>query len=152
MRYPTKKEKNKTIDGEEMEKSQKTSIDGAISDTWMNSKRFFLEEMREMELDSLTQLRNQLARMGIVNRSTRGTKNGNILGISKFSRGAQYSTWFRDHIEHFTTGYANRYVCSFYLQDGRVTRSFMMDGNELNVIFGYLTNNCNYIESQHSKF
>lgn len=79
-------------------------------------------------------------------------KNGNILGISKFSRGAQYSTWYRDHIQHFTVGYGNRYVCSFYLQDGRITRSFMMTGSELEVIFGYLRNNCNYIESQHSKF
>lgn len=150
MRYPTRKETNRTIDGEAMEKAQKNGIEHKIDDIWMSSKESFLKEMKEMELDATTQMRNQLARMGIVN--TRAMKSGNVLGISKFSRGAQYSTWFRDHIEHFTAGYANRYVCSFYLQDGRVTRSFMMDGNELNVIFGYLTNNCNYIESQHSKF
>ena len=150
MRYPTRKEKNNTIDGEAMERAVKNGIEHKIDDIWRSSKESFLKEMREMELDATTQMRNQLARMGIVN--TRAMRSGNILGISKFSRGAQYSTWYRDHIQHFTVGYANRYICSFYLQDGRVTRSFMMNGNELNVIFGYLTNNCNYIESQHSKF
>ena len=79
-------------------------------------------------------------------------KSGNLIGKSVFSSKAQYGTWYRDHVEHFTSGYENRYCVSFYLQNGRLTRTYMLDGNELSIIFGYLTNNCNYIESQHSRF
>ena len=152
MRYP-KKESLNTIDEKTQEIVAATSIDRAIDELWTSSKKSLLREMKLAEVKNTVTMRNELARRGIIgDRSTKGTKNGNLLGKSVFGSKAQYGTWYRDHVEHFTVGYENRYCCSFYLQNGRLTRTYMLDGNELSIIFGYLTNNCNYIESQHSRF
>jgi len=142
------------IDGEAMEKAHMSGIEHKIEDIWMSSKRSFLKEMIEMESENKKTLRNQLAKQGIVTGivSTTRTKNGSCIGIDKFGYRTQYSTWYRDHIERFVTGYANRYPVTFYLQDGRKTRTFMLDSVQLDIIFSYLTQNNYHIESTHSKF
>ena len=84
--------------------------------------------------------------------NTTDTKSGSCLGLNAFGLRTQYSTWYRDHIERFTTGYAHRYPVTFFLLDGRKTRTFLLTDNQLDIIFGYLTNHNHYIESTHSKF
>lgn len=138
------------IDGEAMERAHMSGIENKIDDIWMSSKRSFLEKMTEMEAESKTTLRNQLAKVGIVN--TTRTKSGSCIGLDAFGLRTQYSTWYRDHIERFVTGYANRYPVTFYLQDGRKTRTFLLDNVQLDIIFSYLTQNNFHIESTHSKF
>lgn len=154
MRYPKRTEKENIIDGEAMERAHQTGIENKIDDIWMNSKRFFLEEMKEMEAESKKTLRNQLAKQGIVTgiQSTTRTKIGSCIGIDAFGLRTQYATWYRDHIERFVTGYGNRYPVTFYLLDGRKTRTFLLDNVQLDIIFSYLTNNNYHIESTHSKF
>ena len=149
-RYPKRPEKENIIDGEAMEKAHQSGIENKIDDIWQSSKRSFLKEMIEMEADSKKQLRSQLAKAGIVN--TTRTKNGSCIGLDAFGLRTQYSTWYRDHIERFVTGYANRYPVTFYLQDGRKTRTFLLDPVQLDIIFTYLTQNNFHIESTHSKF
>ena len=152
MRYPKRKETNSPIDQDIMEKAQNTNIDKAIENIWMSSKKSLVRKMMLAEVENTNKLRQMLASQGIVKQmNMRGMKNGNLIGVSAFSKQAQYGTWYRDHIEHFTTGFEGRYCVSFYKQNGRITRTFMVDDNELNIIFSYLTDNCNYIESIHSK-
>ena len=153
-RYPTKEEKMNIIDGEAMERAHMSGIERKIDDIWMSSKKSFLEKMIEMEVESKTNLRNQLAKQGIVTgiQSTTRTKIGSCIGIDHYGLRAQYATWYRDHIERFVTGYANRYPVTFYLQDGRKTRTFLLDNVQLDIIFSYLTQNNFHIESTHSKF
>lgn len=154
MRYPKKPETNNVADGEEMEKSQKIGIDSKIEDIWTSSQRYFLKEMKEMEQENKTNLRNHLAKVGIVNgiANTTDMKSGSCIGYSAFSNRTQYSTWFRDHIERFTSGYTGRVPLTFFLQDGRKTRTFLLDQVQLDIIFSHLTKNNYYIESTHSKF
>ena len=142
------------IDGEAMEKAHMSGIEHKIEDIWMSSKRSFLKAQIEMENENKRNLRNQLAKQGVVSGivSTTRTKNGSCIGIDAFGYRTQYSTWYRDHIERFVTGYANRYPVTFYLQDGRKTRTFMLDNVQLDIIFSYLTQNNYHIESTHSKF